>query len=236
MTPTATPAIQVIADNSAGTGNVASTTILGTVEPAGTGVAGRFLISVVAIQGTGAASATISLPTAPAAWTSIGDWACGSSGNAVQVAAAYRITDASDAPGNNFTWTFSNSFFASVVNTVYSGVNTSIPIDVMEQSPSCNPGSAGSLIVVPAITTTVNNDLLVAVFAAAGTNNSVTLANGSPLSPVADQNNSGFGPADFNAFGMTYVLGSGAPGSYGPYTATQGASGESLGVMISVKP
>ena len=147
----------------------------------------------------------------------------------MQVAAAYRITDASDAPGNNFTWTFSNSFFASVVNTVYSGVNTSIPIDVMEQSPSCNPGSAGSLIVVPAITTTVNNDLLVAIFAAAGTNNSVTLATGSPLSPVADQNNSGFGPADFNAFGMTYVLGSGAPGSYGPYTATQGASGEEPG-------
>jgi hypothetical protein len=154
----------------------------------------------------------------------------------VQVAAAYRITDASDAAGNGFTWTFSDSFFASVVNTLYSGVSTSSPIDVIGQSPSCALGSAGSTIVVPAITTTVNNDLLVAVFSAAGANNSVTLANGSPLHPVVDQTNVGFGPADFNAFGITNVLGSGAPGSYGPYTGTQGASGESLGVMISVKP
>jgi hypothetical protein len=191
---------------------------------------------VVAIQGTGAASATIRLPTAPAPWNLIGYWACGSSGNEVQVGAAYRITDSNDAPGNKFTWTFSNSFFASVVNTVYSGVNTSSPIDVIKQLASCALGSAGSTIVVPAITTTVSNDLLIALFAAAGANNSVTLPSGSPLSPVADQSNSGFGPADFNAFGITNVLGSGAPGSYGPYTATQGASGESLGVMISVKP
>ena len=191
---------------------------------------------MVAIQGTGAAEATISLPTAPAAWTLIGYWACGHSGNELQVAAAYRITDAKDSPGNNFTWTFNNSFFASVVNTVYSGVNTSSPIDVIEQLPSCALGSAGSTIVVPALTTTVSNDLLIALFTAAGADNSVTLTTGSPLRPVVNQSNSGFGPADFNAFGITYVLGSGAPGSYGPYTGTQGASGESLGVMVSVKP
>ena len=229
----------VVADNSFGTGSTAGTTIPGTGEPAGTDVAGRFLISVVAIQGTGASTATISLPTAPAAWTSIGDWECnGGSGNEVHVAAAYRITNQSDAPGTQFTWTFSNAFFASVVNTLYSGINTSNPIDVVEKTPSCNLGSAGSTIIAPAITTTIANDLLVDAFAAAGAKNSITLSVGSPLGPIVDQDNSNFGPADFNAYGITTDLspGEGTPGSYGPYTATQGAAGESLAVQISVQP
>jgi hypothetical protein len=121
---------------------------------------------------------------------------------------------------------------------VYGGVSTSIPIDVVG-SPACNLGSAGSTIVVPGVTTTVGNDLLVAVFAAAGTNNSVSLTVGSPLGPVADQSNTGNGPGDFNAFAPTNEL---APGfgaletTYGPFTGTQAASGEGLGVLIAVRP
>ncbi len=153
------------------------------------------------------------------------------------MAAAYRITDTNDAAGKIFTWTFSSPFYGSVVNTLYSGVNASSPIDVVGLSASCNPGSAGSTVVAPPITTTVANDLLVAVFAAAGTGNDISLTSGSQLGPVVGQDNSSFGPADFNAFAITTELaGSGAPGSYGPFTATQAASGESLGVLISAQP
>jgi len=233
------PVITVIADDSFGSGSVPGDTIPGTGEPTGTGVAGRLLISVVAIQGSGASSATISLPTAPGPWVSIGDWFCnGGSGNEVHVAAAYRITDQSDSPDTQFTWTFSGTFDASVVNTVYSGISTSDPIDTVQQNPTCNPGNAGSLIVAPAITTTIANDLLVDVFAAAGAKNSSTLTVGSPLGPIVDQDNSSLGPADFNAYAITTNLspGEGSPGSYGPYAAIQGASGESLAVQISVQP
>ena len=197
------------------------------------------MISVVAVQGSGAASATINLPTTPAAWTSIGDWICnGGSGNELHVAAAYRITDENDAPGTVFSWAFSSAFQASVLTTVYGGTSTSSPIDVVGLSPSCNLGSAGSAVVAPPVTTTVGNDLVVATFAAAGVNNDISLTVGSPLGPVVGQDNTGHGPADFTAFATTNELspGFGAPGKYGPFTATQAASGESLSVLITAKP
>jgi hypothetical protein len=229
----------VVADNSFGSGSVATNTIPGAAEPAGTGVSGRFLISVVAVQGTGATAATLTPPTTPGVWTPIGDWICnGGSGNEIHVAAAYRITDSNDAPGKASSWTFSGAFLASVVNTVYGGVDTSSPLDVVQQTPSCSVGSAGSIITAQPITTMTTNDVLIAAFAAAGSRNDISLAVGSPLGPVVGQDNGSLGPADFNAFGITTQLSPdfGEPGTYGPYNAKQAASGVSLAVIISAKP
>jgi hypothetical protein len=234
-TPTATAtAIQAVADNSAGSG-LAATSIPGSVEPAGSGEPGLFLISVVAIQGTGASTATITPPTAPAPWTSIGDWVCNSGfGSEVHLAAAYRITDGSDAAGAGFTWTFDPAFEGSVVNTLYRGVDTSAPIDALG-SPTCATGTAGSVVVAAPVTTSLSNDLIVSAYAAAGVNNDVTLTVGSPFGPVVGQDNSAFGPADFNAFASTTDLAlAGVPGAYGPYTARQNAAGESLAILIAL--
>lgn len=194
---------------------------------------------MVAVQGTGATAATLTPPTTPGPWISIGDWICnGGSGNEIHVAAAYRITDSNDAPGKAASWTFSNPFLASVINTVYGGVNPSSPLDVVQQTPSCSLGSAGSILTAQPITTLTTNDVLIAAFAAAGARNDISLTVGSPLGPVVGQDNTSFGPADFNAYGITTQLSPdfGEPGTYGPYTARQAASGESLAVIISAKP
>ncbi len=211
--------------------------IAGSGEPAGSGEAGMFLISVVAIHGSGASAATISPPTSPEAWTPIGDWACNNGfGSEIHMAAAYRFTDENDGPGVGFTWTFSAPFEGSVVNTVYSNVNTLLPIDALG-APACASGNAGSVVVAPAITTTVANDLLVSAFAGAGAGNDLTLTVGSPFGPVASQSNGTLGPAGFNAFASTTELDPvlvGSPGAYGPYTAIQGAAGESIAILIGL--
>jgi len=240
QSPTATPTtavIEAVADNSAGPGKP-STTIPGTSEPAGSGEAGLFLISVVAIQGTGASTATITLPSTPGAWTAIGNWSCNSGfGSEIQIAAAYRITTGSDAPGVQFSWSFSDPFEGSVVNTVYRNVNASTPIDAIG-APTCALGSAGSIVTAAPVITTVSDDVLIATFAAAGTNNDTSLTVGSLLGPVVGQDNSALGPADFNGFALTTDLppSSGDPGSYGPYTAVQNAAGESIAILITAKP
>lgn len=124
-----------------------------------------------------------------------------------------------------------------MVNTVYRNVNTSTPIDVVG-SPTCALGSAGSIVIAPAVTTKVGNDLLVAAFAASGANNDMSLTVGSPLGPVVGQDNSHFGPADFNAFALTTDLSPafGVPGTYGPYTAAQNAAGEGIAILIALSP
>ena len=71
---------------------------------------------------------------------------------------------------------------------------------------------------------------------------------GSDLSPVVGESNTGQGPANFTAFANTLEVGMGAPcngfndgecgpaGSYGPFTATQQASGEGVGLAIGLIP
>lgn len=226
-----------MADNSAGPGTPADS-IPGTSEPAGSDVPGRFLISVVAIQGSGASAATISPPTVPGPWTPIGDWSCSSGfGSEIHIAAAYRFTDENDAPALAFSWTFSDRFEGSVVNTLYGNVSSVKTIDAVGL-PSCALGSAGSIVTAAPVTTTINDDLLIGVFAAAGLNNDTSLTVGSPLGPIVGQDNSSFGPANFNGFGLTTNLppSLGAPGSYGPYTAKQYSSGESIAILIAASP
>ncbi len=255
-TPTPTPIAGPVSDNSAGTGPVAASTIPGTVEPAASDTHGLFLISIVAIQGigatnsTGASSAFLCLPGTPGPWISIGDWSCdGGESDQIHVAAAYRFTTASDAPGEPFTWSFSSTpcgsptaetFKASVINTLYSNINTT-PFDGVEATPTCNLGTAGSAVVSPAITTTKDNDLIVGVFDAAGFGQSLILpASGSDLGPLVSQSNSGQGPDNFTAFANTADIGTfnhgefGAAGVYGPFTATQAAAGESLGLTLGM--
>jgi hypothetical protein len=225
------------------------------------------LISIVAIQGMSnnlatnidASSAFLCLPTAPATWTSIGDWTCGTGANALHVAAAYRITDGSDSPGTGFSWTFSSTscgsqtaadFIASVTNTVYSSVDHSAPIDVVG-SDSCVVNQTGGLPVsTVAVTTNVANDLVVGIFDAANADQSLVLpVSGSDLSSVVGEDNTGFGPANFTAYQNAKKIGvscqsppgnnngeCGPAGSYGPFTATQSQTGTSIGVTLALQP
>jgi len=243
-TPTSTSASAIgpLSENGFGTGSVPATSIPGTVEPSDSNETGLLLLSVVAIDGEGSSSATINLPTAPGPWTLIGDWSCNSGfGSEIQVAAAYRFTTSGDASGTPFTWSFSSPFEASVVNTLYTNVNVANPIDVLGSS-ACGLGDSGSVVVAPGITTTKNSDMILALFDAAGANQSVMLPqSGSDLGPVMSETNSGEGPANFNAFGDTSNIGTynngrfGAAGLYGPFAAIQGASGETLGVLLSLQ-
>ena len=258
-TPTATPIVGPCGDNSAGTGSTADSFIPGNSEPAGV-TPGRFLLSVVAIQGTGASSAFLCLPTDPGPWTLIGDWPCdGGSGNEIHVAAAYRITNASDSPGTGFSWTFSSTpcgsqiaadFIGSVINFgICGGVNTTTPIDVVG-SPTCNLGAAGGTVVASAITTTNNNDAILGIFDAANIDQSLSLSiSGSDLGPVVNESNTGFGPANFTAYRNADAIGiscqsppgfnngeCGPAGVYGPFSATQAVAGESVGVTLSLVP
>jgi hypothetical protein len=249
-TPTATPTIVPIDTNSAGNGSTPLDTI-DTDEPTNSDTPGLFLLSVVAIQGTGASSGFLCLPDTPGPWIAIGDWACNGSGNEIHVAAAYRITDSSDDVGKPFSWSFSSTacasstpanFLASVVNVSFKYVNSSNPIDIIG-SPTCHLGAAGGAVVASAITTVESNDMIVALFGASGTSQSLALpGTGSDLSPITDEANIIAGPADFLAFANTLDIGTfntgqfGAPGIYGPFDAEQSVTGETVGVVISMKP
>jgi hypothetical protein len=167
------------------------------------------------------------------------------------VAAAYRITNGSDAPGTAFTWSFSSTacssptpanFIASVTNTLYSNINTASPFDVIG-NPTCSDSSAGGSVTAGAVTTTVSNDLIIGVFDAANASQSLALpGTGSDLGPVVNESNSNQGPANFTAFANTINIGTfntgefGAPGVYGPFPATQSQTGEGVGVSLAVKP
>jgi len=197
---------------------------------------GLFLLTVAAIQGTGASTATM---TAPTGWTpiSISGAGCNSgTGSEVQLAAAYRIATSIDTPSTTLTWNFSGSFQASVVNTLFSGVNAT-PVDVVG-SANCVDGVAGGTIGATPITTTVSNDVIVGLFGAAGAKQAVSLPGGSELNPIVGQDNFGSGPADFNSFVLTVNVppNSGAAGSYGPFSAIQAVAGESVGLLMSFRP
>ena len=56
------------------------------------------------------------------------------------------------------------------------------------------------------------------------------------MNPVADEDDIGIGPANLNAYVLSLIAGNGAPGKYGPFTATQTADGESVGVVLSLAP
>ena len=235
------------------------------MEPSQSDTPGFFLISIVAIQGIGSTSSTpatsahICLPTAPGPWIPIGNWSCSGGGsNQIQVAAAYRFTQSgTDAPGNQFTWSFSSTdctsptpetYIASVTNTLYSNISMSDTIDVVG-TPTCTNNSTGGAVVAAAITTNVPNELVVGIFDAAGAGQSLGLpGTGSDLGPVVSESNTNQGPANFTAFANTLDIGMnppcngfdngecGAVGSYGPFTAVQGAPGEGLGLAIGLNP
>jgi hypothetical protein len=153
-------------------------------------------------------------------------------------------------PGKPFTWTFSSTpcgnpkpeeFKASMTNTVYANVDATTPLDVVEPIPTCNFGDPGSTVVVPQISTTQDSEMILALFGAAGASQFLTLpGTGSDLIPLVSETNLDQGPAIFNAFANTFDVGVfdngqfGAAGQYGPFTATQFAHGESLGVILSM--
>ncbi|MGD0075802.1 MAG: choice-of-anchor Q domain-containing protein, partial [Candidatus Binataceae bacterium] len=238
-TPTPTPApaatIAPIGDDAGGNGSVPASSLM-VPEPAGVATNNLFMISVVAIQGSGASTATF---TVPSGWSPLtgSPWGCNSgSGSEIAIAAAWKITTANDYPGALLVWGFSNAFQASVVNVVYTGVSTSNPIDVIG-SDACASGSVGGDATGSAITTTVTNDTIVGLFAAAGTDQSLFLPFDSLLNLLVDDDNAGLGPADFDAFAPTANLpGAGAATSYGPFTAMQSASGENVGLLIALSP
>src|SRR5262249_29418419 len=98
-----------------------------------------------------------------------------------------------------------------------------------------------------ALNTTISNDLIIGIFDAAGASQSLSLpGSGSDLGPVVNESNSNQGPANFTAFANTKDIGTacggfhvgqcGAPGTYGPFTAIQAKTGESLGIGLSVRP
>jgi len=156
------------------------------------------------------------------------------------MAAAWRIATGSDGPSTTLTWGFSSAFQGSVVDTVYNNVNSSSPIDAVS-SALCTTGGAGGTIATNTVTTTVANDLMVGLYAAASAKQSISLPGGSPLNPVVSQDDFGVGPSDFNAFNLTTNIGSpfgksGGTGSYGPFGATQTQAGESVGVLLSLQP
>jgi hypothetical protein len=104
-------------------------------------------------------------------------------------------------------------------------------------------GNTGSVVVAPGITTTRNSDMILALFGASGADQSEALPqSGTDLGPVMSETDGGNGPANFNAFGNTSNIGTynngqfGAAGLYGPFAAIQGASGETLGVLLSLQP
>jgi hypothetical protein len=246
-TPTATPFVEPIGVESVGTGSDGASSITGR-EPSGH----IFLVSVVVIQGSGASAAFLCLPNTPGPWISIGDWACnGGPGNEIHMAAAYRVPDSNDGPLDPFTWSFSSTacgsptpavFQASLTNTEYSHISSTTPVDVIG-SPTCTTNGSGGSVAASAITTTQSNDAIVALFGAANTGQTLGLpGSGSDLSPVVSESNSNQGPALFNAFANAVDIGTsntgqfGAPGVYGPFSATQSQAGEGVGVSLSLRP
>jgi len=260
-TPTATPITGAVSGNAtatpsvdsgvSGTGTGANTFLVGN-EPAQTvstsPTVPQFLISLVAIQGTGtlhgtpASAAFFSLPTTPGPWTSLGDWSCSTSDGNIHLAAAYRQANASDGPsvavgtGSTDSWRFytdstkttSESFFASEINVVFQrSVNSSAPptpIDVIGTG-SCADNASGTTVWnANTITTATANDVLVALYAASGApsqNQSVGLFAGNPLLTLSLQPNAGAGPAVQPAYGYTQLISS----SFGPGGGAAGTYG-----------
>ena len=153
----------------------------------------------------------------------------------LQMAAAWRIATAADGPATLLTWNWSIGAAASVVNTLYDNVSTSSPIDVVG-SATCTFGTAGASVPASPITTNVADDALVGLFGAAGASQQLELPLSNAMNPVADEDDIGIGPANLNAYVLSLIAGNGAPGKYGPFTATQTADGESVGVVLSLAP
>jgi len=137
----------------------------------------------------------------------------------VQIAAAWRIATASDGPLTSLTWGFSGNFLGSVVNTVYTNVSSSTPIDVVG-SPVCLAGPAGAFLTASAVKTSVDNDMLVGLFGAAGTGQDLLLLLGH-LTEIAREDDFAVGPVNSNTFISTrdpFFPQAGVAGWYGPFT------------------
>jgi hypothetical protein len=184
------------------------------------GVAGgEFLLGVIAIQGGGAASATITLPSG---WSAIRDDACGSD---LQESLAFRIAQAGDTSGSQFTWNFNGTFAGSGSITAYSNVDSATPVEA--QSFRCS--TSGVLATAPSITTTQSDSLDLALYGIVGDN---FLSQPSGYALAYQHNIPGSGPFISSYFAA--ITSSGL--ATGDQTVSAATGGDAIGYQLLLAP
>lgn len=118
------------------------------------GQANDLLIAQVSLRGGGCNAIT----SVPAGWTLV---RCDASGTNLMQAMYWKVATAADI-AQSFAWGFSATRRAAGGITIYRGVNTTAPIDTH----SGQANASSTTATVPAVTTTLANDMLVAMIAA----------------------------------------------------------------------
>lgn len=177
--------------------------------------AGDLLVAQVAVRGVGCASIS-----APTGWTLV---RCEASGTTVAQAVYWKVATAADI-AQSFAWSFGSNRRAAGAIAVYQGVDTASPIDAHAGQVNASSSSATA----PGVTTTVANDMLVALYAAASS--SVSIAAPAGMTEEYQDNSGGTGvtaslsDAEVAAIGAT-----------GNKVAALGSSQISIGQLLALK-
>ncbi len=141
-----------LSSTEADTGSVGASSIVLTLP--GSVASGQLLLSELTIEGSGAASATISLPSG---WLEIRHDSCGTD---LLTSLAYRFAQTGDAPATQFTWSFNGTFAAAGSIISFSGVNSLAPIDA--ESFAC--ATASQTVTAPSVTSVEGSSLDLLLF------------------------------------------------------------------------
>ena len=195
------------------TGNNGSGGTITIAKPANT-VTGDFLLAAISSQLGGSIST-------PSGWILI--HSDEDSGSGVRVASFYRIAGASDS---SWGWAIGGSESGSGTIIRYAGIDTANPIDVQSSA----TGTSGNLV-VPSITTTGSNRILVGVF---GRYRDVTWTAPAGMIIRVDQNNASGtdGGPSLLVVDQTQT----SAGASGARTATPSTTGNWAAQLIALRP
>jgi len=193
------------------------------------------MFATVVIQGTGAASDFIKVPTG---WTELAQTGCGTD---YLQSISYRIASGDVWPTSAYIWLFctaddvncvpSGSSLTNVISTGsivnFAGVSTSTPIQSGTGAPECDC-NFGTTATANGLTPTVANSLVIAQDGAVG---NVSLSAPVGFTNIFVHGNSS-GPDNRNSWGVLPALPTGAVSS----TYRTGSASDNVGCLISVNP
>lgn len=202
--------------------STSTTASLVITKPAGLAV-NDVMVAHVA-QRAGSTGTTLAVPSG---WTKLdSDQMMGSAGgtNSQRSAAFYKVADAADVAGANFTWTFSGVTDSVGGIIAYSNVEPSDPIDA---SSTMQGTSNINTIPATAVTTRYTNDMIVVMYAENG--------NGTYTPPASFNERFDFANGtQISAMGADLIQA--AQGTTGTLTSTLSANGDRrTGKVIALK-
>jgi hypothetical protein len=187
------------------------------------------MIALLGIQGTGANTATITLPnldnsSGGGPFTLIKAQGCGSD---FQLFMAYRVA-ASDTPTHTYNFGFSSNFLISGGLTVFSGTSATTPLQTGAGAVQCMCTLASTTATAPSITTQGMNTLDVIAFGIAADATFVT-----PIAPVKEvyqETNTGNSPTIAQRYLQTSTSGTVIPAQ----VTMSNVAGDNVGCQFGV--